>query len=220
MGVALVGLGPSEGRAPGSFVAAIPSEAVSSLIECSGVAVAARDGRSELEGEPALAFQSPQRRRASRCMASGEVLKLTPDYMNSVRQMPVREWIDTGVTTIWLLAAGFCLYRALRALLVLQPARARLTHNGYRQARRQADGAFIRDNPAPMPALVEDIAAFTDHEGKERRVTLRRWAVPHDDDLLVWYAPDNPSKASAMGPVQWLFLFAFIGGAYILSWSV
>lgn len=130
----------------------------------------------------------------------------------------MREWVYDGVTTIWLLGAGYCLYRALRALLVLQPARARLTHNGYRQARRLADGAFIRDNPAPMPTFVEDIAAFTDHEGIARRVTLRRWAVPHDDDLLVWYAPANPLKASAMGPLQWLFLFAFICGAYILSW--
>ena len=124
--------------------------------------------------------------------------------------------MDEAATIIWLLAAGFCLYRAARALLFLQPARATLTYNGYRQARRQANGAFIRDNPAPMPAFVDDIAAFTDHKGIGRRVALRRWAVPHDDSLLVWYPPDNPMKASTLGPVQWLVLFAFICGAYVL----
>lgn len=128
------------------------------------------------------------------------------------------EWLDDIGTLLWLLAASFCLYRAVTTLLFLTPARATLVFNGYRHARRQADGAFMRDNPAPMPAFVEDIAAFTDHEGVQRRVTLRRWAVPHDDNLLVWYASGNASKASVMGPVQWFVLFILIWAGYVLLW--
>ena len=131
----------------------------------------------------------------------------------------MHEWLDHGAILIWLLAA-FCLYRGAWALLVLKPARATLVFDGYRRARRQADEAFIRDNPAPMPAFVEDIVAFTDHEGVERRVTLRRLAVPHEDRLLVWYPSSNPARASAMGPVQWLAIFAFICGARILAWQI
>jgi hypothetical protein len=134
--------------------------------------------------------------------------------------MRMHEQLYWGGTLIWLLAGIFCLYRGGRALLVLTPARAALIYNGYRQARREADGAFIRENPAPMPLLVEDVVAFTDHEGRQHRVTLRRLALPHDDNLLVWYPSGSPLKASAIGPVQWIGLFCLICGGYILLWWI
>lgn len=54
-----------------------------------------------------------------------------------------------------------------------------------------------------MPLTVEDGIAFATQDGKEIRVTVRRWAAVHDDSLLVWYSPGDPRRVTTNGPFTW-----------------
>ncbi|MGA9583397.1 MAG: hypothetical protein WBR13_15665 [Allosphingosinicella sp.] len=116
----------------------------------------------------------------------------------------------------WLILASFCLCRGTLTLILRSPARARLIVNGYRQDRKARHGAIFHKEIAPAPWVVEDWAAFIDAKGIEHRARLLRLAVEHDDDLLVWYDPRCPHKASAMGPLHWFGLVAAATATYLL----
>lgn len=127
------------------------------------------------------------------------------------------DMIERGAT-LALSAAGICcLLRAAFLLLFRVPARARLVYNGYRRMCEARDAAVIVHERPPMPFTVEDVIAFSTAEGREMRVTVKRYAKPRDRTLLVWYSPRRPERLATAGPLYWLgWCLACLGTVLLL----
>ena len=114
------------------------------------------------------------------------------------------EWTIEGALGAALGAASvICLLRALFILRYRTPARATLTWDGYGRMMRERNTAIFMRERAPKPLTVEDAIAFTTSDGREMRVVVRRFARPHERDLVVWYSPSRPDCVSTAGPLSW-----------------
>jgi hypothetical protein len=126
------------------------------------------------------------------------------------------------------LAAAFCLFRAVRMLGSWRAAPARVWRSDYTDAQQSDDfwsfGATLgtvrgwnwRDGDHSR--LIEDEIVYTLTDGSERRGLVRRqvrrgWRP--DAAYVVWYDPADPARVTAFGPFSWLLyamLIAFLLG--------
>jgi hypothetical protein len=121
-----------------------------------------------------------------------------------------------GAAAVAALAAAFL-------LMFRVPARAVVIFDGAKTHRRHLRGAIISNGvhnaERPIyPWLVEDRVQFQTLEGEEIRATVRR-RYSSDAPFLVWYAPANPARATALSPLTCLGYAGFcLATALWLGW--
>ena len=137
--------------------------------------------------------------------------------------MPLLERVEhLAGGALWATAAVAFL-AAIFLLLCRVPARAAVIFDGAKACRRTSREAIILNGvhnvERPLyPWLVDDLVQFQTRDGQEIRVTMRR-RFRSDPPSLVWYAPANPRRVTALSPLR-CFGFACLcmASAIWLGW--
>lgn len=118
--------------------------------------------------------------------------------------LPELQTLERVGSVILLAAAFITMLRAVFILIFKVPAKATMTYDGYRRMCEARNSAVILHERPPMPFTVEDAITFSTSDGRKMHVTVRRYARPHDRELLVWYSPSQPHRIATVGPLTWL----------------
>jgi hypothetical protein len=120
---------------------------------------------------------------------------------------------------VLMLAALYCLWRAVRMFAAWRPAVASVTRSDYDSGQQSEDfwsfgftaftsrGWSWRDGENGR--LIEDEIFFEDGEGRRHRATVQRrvrrgWRP--SSVYTIWYDPEDPDRVTAFGPGYWVML--------------
>lgn len=125
-----------------------------------------------------------------------------------------------------LLLAIYAALRFWRQLLWMRPAPAHVLSHDYSAYEAEMDRDRARVSPRNVRLGSEWRGTtcrvqFEDETGTEQRADvtqLQRYGERPDTVLVIWYDPQDPSRATATGPARWFLLM--VGGIVLTIGSI